>query len=157
MSAKDAFAWYLGLAKRENECLISHVRATAGGYAVARINGKHHYLHRLALESRLGRTLEDGELACHRCHRPNCINADHLYAGTYADNMRDMVLAGRCRSGGPKGEQHYRAKLTADQVREIRDQYAAGEISQSRLAERFGVSLPTISGIVTRRYWRSVA
>jgi DNA-binding CsgD family transcriptional regulator len=48
-----------------------------------------------------------------------------------------------------------RTPLTADQVREMRRLYAQGA-SQYKLATLFGVSRPTVAGIVTRRYWKHV-
>lgn len=48
-----------------------------------------------------------------------------------------------------------RTPLVADQVLEIRRRYDAGE-SQYALARAFGVSRPTVAGIVTRRYWKHV-
>lgn len=33
--------------------------------------------------------------ACHHCDTPPCINPDHLFEGTRADNVRDAQLKGR--------------------------------------------------------------
>ena len=54
-------------------------------------------VHRLVWMQDNGHT--DLEI-CHTCDNPRCFNIEHLYAGTHAQNMRDMVDRGRVR-GGP--------------------------------------------------------
>jgi len=65
--------------------------------------------------------------------------------------------------GGPithkgqlRGEAHGQAKLTRDDVIEIRRLYATGEHTQAELAEMFGVSQRHISNIVRRKHWKHV-
>lgn len=45
--------------------------------------------------------------------------------------------------------------VTADDVREIRRRYAAGE-SQRQLAREYGVSHPTVHNIVHRKSWQAI-
>lgn len=109
-----------------------------------------------------------GLFVCHRCDNPGCVNPAHLFLGTAADNTRDMMRKGRgyvqrpdyrerLRSVSVRGERVNTARLTADQVREIRRRYAAGGISQTALADEYGVTQTQVSQIVSRKSWRHVA
>ena len=46
------------------------------------------------------------------------------------------------------------AKLTIAQVHEIRKRYAAGNISQDKLAKEYNVTLLTIGNIIRGKTWR---
>ena len=95
--------------------------------------------------------IPDGLYVCHHCDNRKCCNPDHLFLGTFQDNMSDMVSKGR--HGGSSGENHPKALLTWDTVREIRARYKAGNIIQRDLAVEYGVSTPTIAGVVRNYTW----
>lgn len=55
-----------------------------------------------------------------------------------------------------RGELIHTAKLTSDDVLEIRKIYGQGDISQTRLAKQFGVDTSTIYKIVNRKRWTHI-
>lgn len=89
---------------------------------------------------------------CHRCDNPICCNPRHLFAGTQTDNMRDASSKARTA----RGERHYTARLTADDVRAIRRDYAAG-VGQCELARRHNYDQRNINRIVSRKIWKHLA
>lgn len=105
--------------------------------------------HRFSWELHYG-PIPDGLWVLHRCDNPPCVRPDHLFLGTRADNLADMVAKGRATVG----ERSALAKLTRDQVIDIRQRYAAGIVMQQQLAAEYGVHAGTISGIVRRKRWR---
>lgn len=105
--------------------------------------------HRFAWEITYG-PISDGLEVCHRCDNPACVNPAHLFLGTHRENMLDMVQKGRHFRPGLE----HRAKLTREQVAEIRHRYATEKISQRQLARDYGVSKATIGHLLTYRTWR---
>lgn len=92
----------------------------------------------------------------HRCDNPNCVNPAHLRLGTHAENIAEMDARGRRGGNGlPFGEDHGNAKLSEDDVREIR-RLSAGGMSQRALARRFGVSRCPIRRVVRNEGWTHV-
>lgn len=103
---------------------------------------------------------EPGIELCHRCDVRTCVNIDHLFSGTHHENMADAVSKGRMvQQYAPerlaRGSAHRQAKLTEDQVREIRALAANGQSLRS-IAASFGVSDTMVGYIVRRRFWRHV-
>jgi hypothetical protein len=92
-----------------------------------------------------------GVFVCHRCDNRACVRPSHLFLGTNADNVRDMLSKDRPH-GGPCGERNGNARLSSDLVKLIRELVALGA-SQQSLIPIFDVSRSTISRIVRRENW----
>jgi hypothetical protein len=90
-----------------------------------------------------------GTCVLHRCDNPPCVNPDHLFLGTNADNMRDMAEKGRQDAAG---ESNGRAKLTEADVHAIR----ADNRSPRAIAAEYGVSQNQISLIKNRKRWTHI-
>jgi len=104
--------------------------------------------HRLAWELVRG-PVPLGTSVCHRCDTPRCVNPNHLFLGTHADNSADMVSKGR----QPCGERHGRAILTETEVKTIWRLLAAG-VTHRAIAAMYGVGPSTIYDIKSGRNWR---
>ncbi len=102
--------------------------------------------HRFSYERSRG-PIPAGLFVCHRCDNRKCLNPDHLFLGTDADNSADKVKEGR-QAYGTKIPQ---AKLTEKEVIAIRGTIG---ISQRALAKQYGVSCTTISDIKTGKWWK---
>jgi hypothetical protein len=91
----------------------------------------------------------------HRCDVTYCVNPAHLFLGTHADNMADMMRKGRWKREWKIGEGSSRAKLTDDNVREIRRLRAQG-VTIREVAKRFGVTTGPIDQIMSGKRWSHV-
>ena len=114
-------------------------------YPYGRI-GKAHPAHRLIYEFHKG-PIPDGMCALHRCDNRCCCNPDHIFLGTQKENMEDKVRKGRCQD--QRGEKGNNARLTADNVREIR-------LSNKRnceLAHQFKISPSHVSKLRSGKGW----
>lgn len=100
--------------------------------------------HRFAYSAFKG-PIPEGVFVLHRCDVPSCVNPDHLFLGTRADNVADMMQKGR----QPRGSRNGSAKLTPAQVLEI---FASTE-KQAVLAARYGVVHTAISKIKRGHKW----
>ncbi len=88
----------------------------------------------------------------HRCDNRSCVNPKHLFLGDHFSNMADKVSKGRCNS--LKGVNHKMAKLTDEEVSQIRALWSCGGYTQQQLGDLFGVGQVNVGCIVRGESWR---
>ena len=121
-------------------------------YGRVTIHGIKTLAHRASWVLAHGEIPPDTEV-CHECDNPSCVNPGHLFLGTHQDNMDDMNNKGR-RVNIRAGEEHPMAKLTWNDVNEIRSLYDTGRFSFRTLGEMFHVHEDTIKNAVRGKNWR---
>lgn len=92
-----------------------------------------------------------GLQALHRCDTPACVNPNHLFLGTHADNMADMAKKGR----QSKGVDSPQSKLNEDDVLNIVSLLKKGS-SHTAIASVFDVERSAITSISSGRTWSHV-
>jgi len=91
--------------------------------------------------------LPEGAFVCHTCDNKRCVNPRHLYCGDMSSNVLDSVFRGQAK----RGEDHVQAKLTNEQVAQIKELYVPGIVTQKELSSQFGVDQSIISRIIGGR------
>lgn len=135
--------WFWSRVEKTDTCwLWLGAKSVLGyGYVHFRVGSsrKTQTAHRLSYE------MANGDLgdrwALHTCDNPSCVNPAHLYAGSPADNSRDMALRDRSPN----------MKLTQEQRRLLHEMHANQTHSVSALARYFGVSRWLVRDILFRR------
>ena len=75
-------------------CLLWLGSVNQHGYGQMRVDRRSRQATHIALELS-GRSVPKGMRACHRCDNPFCVNEEHLFIGSQADNVADMVAKKR--------------------------------------------------------------
>jgi hypothetical protein len=138
--------------EKENGCLvcISH-KPTRYGYFDFSRNGIRQLMHRHIYEEMFG-AIPEGLIVRHKCDNRSCINPEHLELGTYLDNNRDKVERGR----QTRGVEHHSAKLTEDDVREIKRLISLG-MKNIEIFKKFNLNGPSmVSRIKNGHLWTHI-
>ena len=132
--------------KNKNGCMECNSHATSNKYPQMYKNRKTILVHRHIYEECFGE-IPKGMVIRHKCDNPLCINPEHLELGTQTDNINDMLSRGR--KAKTNGENNGNAKLTKEQVLEIRK----STLSTRKIAKIYKVSQSTIRDIKSNKTW----
>lgn len=141
------------LINTETQCWEWTGTKSKGGYGQFTVRGIGYKPHRVSASLFLGFPLSSNLAVCHKCDNPSCFNPQHLFVGTFSENIRDAVQKGRWIH--TRGEKNGRAKLSEDDVLQIRLALAFGA-SVATMAKRFGMSFKTVSKIKLRQRWAHI-
>lgn len=125
-----------------------------GGYCHMQVDLVGHPAHVWAFLDDGGELTPEKPFVLHSCDNPPCCNPRHLRAGSAKDNASDRDR--RQRNIYHIGSANGSAKLTEDQVRDIRQRVGPRGLCVA-LADEFGVSHSAISNIRRGIVWRHVA
>lgn len=134
------FARNVVIAGDELECHLWIGSVDTCGYGTTRKNGKSTSSHRWAYEHANGQ-IPIGMHVLHKCDVRRCVNPEHLFLGTHADNMQDKTKKGRAAR-----------KLTADQVISIRNDVRVNH----QIASDYGISETTVGEIKRKETWAHI-
>ncbi len=126
----------------DGECWVWKGARRPNGYGAVRWvleDGTVFYLPHRASYAAFKGEIPEGMFICHSCDNRACVNPDHLWTGTNADNVNDMWEKGR----------NQKMLVTEELTRSVQELYKQG-MRQVDLAEKFGISQQSISKIVRR-------
>lgn len=137
--------------KKTPTCWLWTDKLSKNGYGTFKvISHVSEYSHRISWILHRGK-IPKGLFVCHRCDVRNCINPKHLWLGTQKQNNQDMWVKGR----NARGENHGRAKLSENDIVEIRQKcvYRKGV---GKLAKEYGINRGYLHFIVNKGVWKNV-
>ncbi|RUR38499.1 HNH endonuclease [Vreelandella populi] len=138
----------------ESGCWLWQAAKRSTGYGAMKVGGLKESAHRISYTVFKG-PIPEGLWVLHKCDNPQCVNPNHLFAGTPLANSQDMHAKGRQRYVGQKGKDNPRSVLTENQVKEVIKLIAKGMTNRA-IANRFGVSHGAISLIRLGKCWPDI-
>ena len=130
------------------QCLLWPYGKHGNGYGKVCKDGRRRRAHAVMLEMTAGPPPTPKHQAAHSCGNRACISPQHLRWATSSENQRDKLLHGTHN----RGERNSQAKLTAAQVREIRELLEQG-VRQREVGRLYGIAQSSISLIKGGKSW----
>ncbi len=150
MEMMEKIFWRNVNKKGPEDCWEWRGSKKSNGYGKLLIEGNHFQAHRVSWKLHFG-VIPEGMLVLHKCDNRICVNPNHLEIGTQSKNITDAIKRKRVFPPVFRGEKHPRAKLTTEEVKQIRS--SKGK-TQRELAKMYGVSRHHINKIVNNKMWK---
>lgn len=145
-----------------DKCWLWQRSTTSEGYGSYWHKGKFIGAHRFVYTALL-HTLDTKTVVCHRCDNTKCVNPNHLFTGTQAENIKDMINKGRGdhllypinRPTFKLGHIPQSAKLKPSDIPLIKNRIAQGE-QVSSIAKSYNVGTTAIYDIKNGQSWNCI-
>ena len=141
---EDCWSWQGGIQRRPN----------GEEYPIFYFNGTQKPAHRILWRVYYSNYLRKDEVIQHTCDHSWCMNPNHIYKVDRELDAREHAKE-RVRRRQGYGENHPKARLSDQEIAEIRHRVKNGELRKDVAAD-FGISKSYVSMLVKRKRRRSV-